>query len=56
MSSGDKVAANAVKQIATHVDAPQSLELAILPSDRLGKGAVNVQSNDAHASPFVSLV
>ena len=29
-----------------HVDAPQSFELAVVPGDRLGEGAVDIQTND----------
>jgi hypothetical protein len=35
--------------VAAHVDAPDPLELALLPGDRLGEGAVDIQSDDAHA-------
>jgi hypothetical protein len=39
---------------AAHVDTPQSLQLAVVPGDRLGEGTVDIQSDDAHApSAFV---
>jgi hypothetical protein len=38
-----------IEPIALHVDPPQSSELAVLPGHRLGKRAVDVQSDDAHA-------
>ena len=37
------------KMAAAHGDAPQSFELAVVPGDRLGEGAVDIQSDDAHA-------
>jgi hypothetical protein len=43
-----------LENVAAHVDAPQSFELAVVPGDRLGEGAVDIQSDDAHApSVFV---
>src|SRR5215207_6481587 len=39
------------EQLAPHVDASKPPDLAVLPGHRLGKGAVDVQSDDAHASP-----
>jgi len=37
-----------LEKMAAHVDAPQSFELAIVPGDRLGEGAVDIQTNDPH--------
>jgi hypothetical protein len=43
-----------LEKMTAHVDAPQPFELAIVPGDRLGEGAVDIQSDDAHApSVFV---
>src|SRR5580704_6885860 len=42
------------ENIAAHVDTPQSLQLAVVPGDRLGEGAVDIQPDDAHA-PSVSV-
>ena len=36
------------------INTPQSAELGVLPGDRLGKSAVNIQSNDPHAHSSVS--
>jgi len=36
------------EQIATHVDAPQPLEFAVLPDHRLRESSVDIQSDDAH--------
>ena len=38
-----------------HVDAPQSFELAVVPGDRLGEGAVDIQTNDPHGCSSVSV-
>jgi hypothetical protein len=38
--------------VAAHVNAPESFELAVLQHHRLGKGAVDVQSDNVHATPF----
>ena len=38
-----------------HVDAPQSFELAVVPGDRLGEGAVDIQTNDPHVCSSVSV-
>src|ERR1700758_3810349 len=37
-----------LQRLATHDDTPQTAELAVFPGHRLGKGAVNIQSNDPH--------
>ena len=44
-----------LKKMAAHVDAPQPFELAVVPGDRLGEGAVNIQSDDPHACSSVSV-
>src|ERR1700733_14709266 len=44
-----KLLRKSLEKRAAHVDAPQSFELAVVPGDRLGEGAVDVQSDDAHA-------
>src|SRR6516164_4872197 len=41
--------------MAAHVDAPQPFELAVVPGDRLGEGAMDIQSNDPHACSSVSV-
>jgi hypothetical protein len=41
--------------MAAHVDAPQPFELAVVPSDRLGEGAVDIQTNDPHPCSSVSV-
>jgi hypothetical protein len=41
--------------MTAHVDAPQPFELALVPGDRLGEGAVDIQSNDPHAYSSVSV-
>jgi hypothetical protein len=38
------------KQIAPHVDAAEPPEPAVLSSHRLAKAAVDIQSNDTHAT------
>jgi len=38
-----------LQRLAPHDDAPQPAELAVLPHHRLGKSAVDVQSNNPHA-------
>ena len=38
-----------LEKMAAHVDAPQPLQFAVVPSDRLGEGSVDIQSNDPHA-------
>src|SRR5215204_168665 len=43
------------EQFAPHVDASKPPKLAILPGHCLGKGAVDVQSDNAHASSLPSL-
>jgi len=45
-----------LKEIASHVDAAEPPELAVLPSYGLGKGPMYIKSNDAHASPLDWLV
>ena len=35
--------------MTAHVDAPQSFQLAVVAGDRLGEGAVDIQSDDPHA-------
>jgi hypothetical protein len=42
------------KEFASHVDAPKPLELTLLPGHGLGEGAVDIQSDDAHASSLSS--
>src|SRR6516165_350835 len=37
-----------LQRLATHDDTPRTAELAVFPGHRLGKGAVNIQSNDSH--------
>src|SRR6516165_9857746 len=37
-----------LQRLATHDETPQTAELAVFPGHRLGKGAVNIQSNDPH--------
>src|SRR6516165_11368559 len=49
-----KLLCESLEKRPAHVDAPQSFELAVVPGDRLGEGAVDIQSDDAHApSVFV---
>src|SRR5499427_1240816 len=38
-----------LQRLATHDDTTQSAELTVFPGHCLGKGAVNIQSNDPHA-------
>ena len=35
--------------VPAYIDAPDPLELAFLPGDRLGEGVVDIQSDDSHA-------
>ena len=44
-----------LEKMTAHVDAPHSFELALVPGDRLGEGAMDIQSNDAHACSSVSV-
>ena len=44
-----------LEKMAAHVDAPQPFELAVVPGDRLGEGAVDIQSDDPHACSSVSV-
>jgi hypothetical protein len=38
-----------LQRLSTHDDTTQPTEFTVAPSHRLGKGAVNIQSDDAHA-------
>ncbi len=42
--------------IAAHVDAPQPCDLAVAPRHRFSEGAVDVQSDDAHAGSLRALL
>jgi hypothetical protein len=44
-----KLLCESLEKMTAHVDAPQPFELALVPGDRLGEGAVDIQSNDPHA-------
>ena len=49
-----KLLCEGLKKGPAHVDALSRFELAVVPGDRLGEGAVDIQSDDAHApSVFV---
>ena len=37
-----KLLCESLEKVAAHVDAPQSFELAVVPRDRLGEGAVDI--------------
>ena len=43
-----KLLCESLEKRPAHVDTPQSFELAISPGDRLGEGAVDIQTNDPH--------
>src|SRR5215813_11138981 len=43
-----------LQSLAAHDDATQPAELAVFPGHRLGKSAVNIQSNDPHTSTLRS--
>jgi hypothetical protein len=43
-----------LEKVTSHIDPPHSFELALVPGDRLGEGAVDIQSNDAHACSSIS--
>src|SRR6516225_7013277 len=44
-----------LEKMTSHVDAPQPFELAVVPGDCLGEGAVDIQSDDPHACCSVSV-
>ena len=48
-SSCDSCRCEGRQQIAPHIDAAKPSELAVIPRHRLGEGAVDIQSDDAHA-------
>ena len=50
-----KLLCESLEKRPAHVDAPQSFELAVVPGDRLGEGAVDIQSDDPHACSSVSV-
>jgi hypothetical protein len=50
-----KLLCESLEKMTAHVDAPQPFELALVPGDRLGEGAVDIQSNDPHACFSVSV-
>src|ERR1700719_3138761 len=50
-----KLLCESLEKMAAHVDTPQPFELAVVPGDRLGEGAVDIQSNDPHACSSVSV-
>src|SRR5215471_6091762 len=43
-----------LQRLAAHDDATQPAELAVFPGHRLGKSAVNIQSNDPHTGTLRS--
>src|ERR1700734_2782737 len=43
-----KLLCESLEKGPAHVNAPQSFELAVVPSHRLGEGAVDIQTNDPH--------
>ena len=49
-----KLLCESLEKRPAHVDTPQPFELAVVPGDRLGEGAVNIQSDDAHACSSIS--
>ena len=50
-----KLLGESLEKRPAHVNAPQSFELAVVPGDRLGEGAVDIQSNDPHGCSSVSV-
>src|SRR4029077_11250076 len=50
-----KLLCESLEKRPAHVDTPQSFELAIVPGDRLGEGAVDIQSDDPHACSSFSV-
>src|SRR5208282_4685859 len=50
-----KLLCESLEKVTSHVDPPRSFELALVPGDRLGEGAVDIQSNYAHACSSISV-
>ena len=50
-----KLLCESLEKRPAHVDAPQSFELTVVPGDRLGEGAVDIQTNDPHGCSSVSV-
>src|ERR1700733_143021 len=54
-SSFESFFAKSLEKRPAHVNAPQSLELAVVPGHRLGEGGVDIQTNDPHGCSSVSV-